>query len=282
VSTVTVVALSRDQDAWGENVSTTSSHPDRGRDFASLLTGLAVVDSTGATTPEDTIAETSVAAVSDNAADTSTATPGIAEVEVLPPDEPWAGVNRAEWTARAWQWWLSLPEDVSPNMTGEGCGYGQAGPVFLLPIPYGEVLDFECVVAEGAAIYATVFFAECSTTEPPPYFARDEDELRACTSGHLDGATNHATINGQEVADLEAYRLASPAFPLTLSEGNLNLAEPGVALSMAESYNFIIAPPSPGDYEIVVRLGNQDSPEVVATYTVMVEAPQVLQAPPTT
>jgi hypothetical protein len=250
---------------------------------ASLFAGLAFADSTSATTPEDTIVDTSVAAVSDTAADTSaTTTPGIAEVEVLPPDESSAGVTRAEWTARAWQWWLSLPNDVNPSVTGQGCGYGQAGPVFFLPIP-GELTQYECVVPEGAAIYVTAVYAECSTTERPPGFGRNEDELVACTHAILDdvGITSQVSINGQDVGDLEAYRLASPAFPLTLSEGNLNLAEPGVALAVAESSNFIIAPPSPGEYEIAISYSSADGRWGV-TYTVSVEAPQVLEAPPTT
>src|SRR5262245_31161809 len=91
---------------------------------ASLLTGLAVADTTVATTPEDTIVETSV---------TAATSPENAGVEVLPPDASYDGLTRAEWTARAWQWWLSLPTDVNPSETSQGCGYGQAGPVYFLP-----------------------------------------------------------------------------------------------------------------------------------------------------
>ena len=209
-----------------------------------LLSTLALADTTMASTPDDTNPETSVAVVSDSAAATS---PEDAGVEVLAPDASWEELTRGEWTARAWQWWLSLPTDVNPSMTDQGCGYGQAGPVFFLPIL--GVTHFECVVPEGAAIYVTAVYAECSTIEPPPSFGRNEEELVACTHAILDdvGITSQVSINGHDVGDTEAYRLASPAFPLTLSEGNINLAEPGVALAVAESSNFIIAPPSPGE-----------------------------------
>jgi hypothetical protein len=236
---------------------------------ASLLTGLGVADTTVATTPDDTIVETSVAAAT---------TPEEAAVEVLAPDESWAGISRAEWTARAWQWWLSLPTDVNPSMTQQGCSYGQAGPVYFLPINADNV---HCVVAEGTAIYVTAEYSWCSTIEPAPAFGRNEEELQACASLANTGITSHVTINGHDVGDTGQYRLATAAFPITLSEGNLSLAPPGVALAVAETSNFIIAPPPPGDYEIVGSLSSPDHSDGFS-YTISVEAPQVLEAPPTT
>ena len=236
---------------------------------ASLLTGLAVAETTVATTSEDTIVETSVVAAT---------SPEEASVEVLAPDESWAGVSRAEWTARAWQWWLSLPTDVNPSMTDTGCGYGQAGPVYFLPISADNV---HCVVAEGTAIYVTAEYTWCSTVEPAPAFGRNEEELQACASLDNTGITSHVTINGHDIGDTGQYRLATAAFPITLPEGNLSLAQPGVALAVAETTNFIIAPPPPGDYEIVASLSSPDH-NAVFTYTISVEAPQVLEAPPTT
>ena len=60
-------------------------------------------------------------------------------VDILAPDEPWAGLTRGEWDAQWWQWAVSMPEDINPNFdtTGERCGYGQSGPVFFLPSNFG-------------------------------------------------------------------------------------------------------------------------------------------------
>ena len=110
---------------------------------ASLLCGLAVAETSGATisdtdaeasiaTMSETLSETTVATTPDTAAESSApATPESAAVEILPPDEPWGGLTRGEWDARSWQWVLSLPEDINPwfDTTGERCGYGQSGPV---------------------------------------------------------------------------------------------------------------------------------------------------------
>src|SRR5687767_6584999 len=61
------------------------------------------------------------------------ATPEVAGA-VLSPDGEVGGLDLAEWSARSWQWFFSLPQDVNPyfDETGESCGYGQSGSVFFL------------------------------------------------------------------------------------------------------------------------------------------------------
>ena len=65
------------------------------------------------------------------------ATP-IAGAPVLAPDESVSGASLAEWSARHWQWTVSLPIPVNPghDVTGATCGYGQSGPVFFIPRNY--------------------------------------------------------------------------------------------------------------------------------------------------
>jgi len=210
-------------------------------------------------------------------------------VEILPPDELWAGATRGEWDARWWQWAASMPEEVNPNFdtTGERCGYGQSGPVFFTPASFTfepNEPGLTCVVAEGTAIYVPVIGTECSTVEPPPFFGRDEDELRACATAGVDEVVEYsATVNGQDVGDLEAYRTSSPLFTLTLAENNLFGVEPGVAQAVSEGYSFIIAPPPPGEYEITgsTMFAGETEPFSL-TITVVVEAPQVIEPPVST
>ena len=84
------------------------------------------------------------------------------------------------------------------------------------------------MVAEGTAIYDAEN-VECSTLEPPPFFGRTEDELRACATAWLDSVTDYqASVNGQDVGDLDAYRSTSPLFTLTFPENNVFGADPGV------------------------------------------------------
>jgi hypothetical protein len=199
------------------------------------------------------------------------------ELEILQPDEPFAGLTRGEWDARWWQWAVSMPEDINPNFdaSGERCGFGQSGPVFFLP---GNVVgegsaEITCVVAAGTAIYVNVVGSECSTVEAPPYFGRTEDELLACANAALDELPEYqARINGQQVADLDAYRTESPLFTLTFAEDNIFGVDAGVAQSVSASYSLIIAPPPPRQYEIATLGALGDT-----TATVIVEAPQVIE-----
>jgi hypothetical protein len=228
-------------------------------------------------------AGSSVVATSDTPPDTSVAaTAATAAVEILPPDEPFAGQTRGEWDARQWQWLVSMPVDVNPgdDTAGDRCGYGQSGPVFFV-VGSGGGGDRTCVVAEGTAIYVVVATVECSTVEPPPFFGRTEEELRACATADMDLVTYvSARVNGVDVANLDTYRTASPLFTLTFPDNNIFGVESGVAQAVSEGFSFVIAPPPPGSYEITWLVSYPDGP-LGGSATVIVEAPQVIE-PPTT
>ena len=272
---------------------------------SSLLAGFAVAGSSSATTSDtvtessevvsDMVGETGVTPTSGATDDAGVATtPEAAAVEILPPDESWGGATLGEWGARWWQWTHSMPDAVNPNLdrTGEHCGYGQSGPVFLLPANFvgATPLESPCVVAEGTAIYVFVAGTQCSNVEEPPFFGGTEEELRACAEAHppssvsgADELTSYeARVNGQQVADLEAYRTVTPLFTLTFADDNLLGVEPGVAQAMSLDYGFIIAPPPPGEYVIDISTTIAGQPALAYTITVMVEAPQAIESPPIT
>src|SRR5262245_3877352 len=106
---------------------------------------------------------------------TSTTEPEPGAVQIVPPDESFAGATLGEWGARWFQWFVSLPEDINPGSetTGEACGYGQDGPVFFTPYPSADAtwnsFSYDCVVPEGAAIYVPRWVFDCSSVEAPPW-----------------------------------------------------------------------------------------------------------------
>ena len=202
-----------------------------------------------------------------------------AELTVLGPDEDYDGLSRGEWDARQWQWFISMPPDVNPSFdpTGERCGFGQHGPVFF--VPSGSPTQIKtCVVPEGIALHVFVGGAECSSVESPPFFGRDEEELRDCAVAATDVITEVAsTIDGEEVADLASYRTTSPLFTMNFPEDNIFGAPPGPALSVSDSYSYIIAPPPPGEYEITLSTTGEDGGFLEATVRIIVEAPMIIE-----
>jgi hypothetical protein len=219
------------------------------------------------------------------------ATPGpepdgtvVGGVTVLPPDASWGGATRGEWAGRMWQWAVSMPEAVNPGFdtTGERCGYGQFGPVFFLPGAFvPDAFERTCVVPEGTALYLGAGGSECSTVEPPPFFGRNEEELRACAKEGTDAILELSlTINGEEVPNLEDYRVVSPMFTMTFAEDNFFGVPAGAAWSVADDYSVLVAPLPPGEYEFTgSALFPGESEPFVSTVHVIVVSPQIIEPP---
>ena len=212
------------------------------------------------------------------------ATPAAAEVTAIAPDEPYAGATLAEWSARASQWFLSFPLDAHPGMdaTGASCGHGQHGPVFFLPPSLSpEAGTLTCVVPAGMAVLVPLGGVGCTTVEPPPYFGRDEAELRACAEAGADDFSElTVSVNGEPIADVDQYRTTTPLYTINLPEDNVLGVPAGVAEGVSAGYDLLLAPLPPGEY-LIEGGGQVDLEGDVITfggaYTVIVEAPQVVE-----
>jgi hypothetical protein len=210
------------------------------------------------------------------------ATPAPAGV-VLPPDAEVAGLSLAEWKTRWWQWFESLPEASHPlfDETGERCSYGQSGPVFFLASAPASVAR-TCTVPRGVTLLVPVVDAECSTVEPPPFFGRDEAELRACAVEAVNQAVGteitamEVRVDGEVIEDLAPYRVSTPLFPLVLPPGNLLGTTASVADSVADGYQVLLAPLPEGEHVITISVPGSDGPYTV-TYQLRVAAAEILE-----
>src|SRR5215211_7627131 len=217
------------------------------------------------------------------------ATPSSANV-VLPPDAKLDGLSLGEWSARSWQWYFSFPHDANPfsDETGERCGFGQSGPVFFLASADHSV-ERSCVVPLGVSIFVPIIGAECSTVEPPPFFGRDEAELRRCATDNvnmaesaLDMSVMQLTVDGQAIDGLSAYRAATPLFTLWLPEGNELGSDKMVANSVADGYQVMLSPLKEGDHVVVISFpGPPAGQTVTITYKLIVESDAYANSPAT-
>ena len=138
------------------------------------------------------------------------------------------------------------------------------------------------MVAEGTAIYVIVWGENCSSVESPPSFGGNEEELQACAERELGNMppSVEASVDGQEVANLDDYEAASPMFTINATEnGVYDFLPPGVALVVVKNVGFIVAPPAPGEY--VIHL-TDSSYGFDYTVNVTVEAPQIIEPTETT
>jgi len=161
-----------------------------------------------------------------------------------------------EWTARWWQWVLSIPEDRNPaaDETGQYCGEGQSGPVWFLAGTFGGLIERNCDIPAGKSILFPVINAECSYAEYPDL--RTESELRSCAFSSNEGVSElMVTIDGQAIdeSQLRSYRVQSPLFNLTLSENNIFGLPASTTQAVSDGFWVFLPPLGSGQHEIHFR-----------------------------
>ena len=202
---------------------------------------------------------------------------------VMPPDEPAYGASLGDWLARQFQWQISIPAPVNPvtDPTGERCGLGQSGPVFFLAPVMGEAPEASrtCVVPAGVAVLLPLFATECSTVEPPPYFGRDEAQLRACAAAEVDAFapedTMEVSLDGADVPNLGRFRVQTPPITVVFPPDNLYEIPPVVGTSLIDGYAVMFAPLSAGEHMLRFSFDLPDGTPAGVTYRLFVTEPMV-------
>ncbi|MEW6207829.1 MAG: hypothetical protein AB1631_05640 [Acidobacteriota bacterium] len=147
---------------------------------------------------------------------------------VLPPNSRPFGMTYGEWSAKWWQWALSIPAPENPLLdeTGALCGSGQSGKVFFLAgvINVSGTATRNCVVPAGKALFFPILNFEADNyvcVDPDTNLTIDE--LRDLAKSFMDMATDlECEVDGVPVEDLMGrYRAVSPPFEITLPENNV-------------------------------------------------------------
>ena len=173
---------------------------------------------------------------------------------VMPPQSHAFGKTYAQWSAKWWQWALSLPVDQNPFFDETGCANGangQSGPVWFLTgvINVSGTAVRDCTVPVGKALFVPIINVECSTLEPPPFHGDNEAELRACATS-FPFADVFAEIDGVPVQNLGRYLVQSPLFTFTVPANNVLGVPAGTGQSVANGYYLMLHPLSAGAHVI--------------------------------
>lgn len=174
----------------------------------------------------------------------------------FPPETNQYGLTYGEWTARWWQWALSIPEDKNPvtDETGAHCMEGQSGDVWFLAGSFGGMVERACEIPAGKAILFPLMNSECSFAESPDLTT--ESELRSCATSSNDGVTELMTnIDGvaMKESDLRNYRVQSPLFGVNFPEDNIYGVTAGPTQAVSDGYWVFLPPLSPGNHQIHFR-----------------------------
>jgi hypothetical protein len=162
------------------------------------------------------------------------------------------GLTYGEWSAKWWQWAISIPTEDSPivDRTGAKCAVGQNDPnVWFLAGTGGGEAGRVCAIPAGKAIFFPVINMECSFTEFPDLKA--ESDLKKCAKDDQDKVTNLlATVDGVAIPDLKKYRVQSPLFNMTAPGDNVMGIPPGTTQTVSDGFWVFLKPLSPGKHEI--------------------------------
>lgn len=168
------------------------------------------------------------------------------------------GKSYEDWSIKFWQWIYGTPATNHPILdeTGEYCGENQDDdPVFFLAFSSGGSAERTCDVPAGKAILIPVNVVACTFAE---FDVETEEELHTCAEE--DESSNPGlflSVNGQEVREIEKYRVHSRAFDIIIPSDPL-VGEPGTTRGVSDGYWIILEPLSPGEHEIHFKASLSD------------------------
>jgi hypothetical protein len=171
-------------------------------------------------------------------------------LELYAPDSKPFGITYGEWTARWWQWVLSIATADNPlvDENGKNSANNQSGPLWFLAGALKGHAERTCAIPADKAILFPIINVEASTAEGD---GTTEEALRARVKFEMDQITDmRATISGTVVEELRQYRIQSPLFTMTLPSDNVLGLPAQTTKMMSEGYWVFIKPLEPGKYDL--------------------------------
>jgi hypothetical protein len=231
------------------------------------------------------IAVATVAAILNNPPSTAIAqepignTTTIGTIEVFVPNSKPYNKTYGEWNQIWWEWAQMEPIQNNPihDPTGEKCGMNQVDRnVWFLAGTTGGRVERDCTIPATKAILIPLLNTECSTAEDPSLTT--EEALRDCARNNAPGRAQvvlRASVDGQEIPDLERYWTESSLYNYTLPENNIWGVEAGPTQQVAAGYYIMLKPLPPGTHILHSSGANIDlagtqtfASEVIYTLTI--------------
>jgi hypothetical protein len=202
------------------------------------------------------IAVATVAAILNNPQSTAIAqepigsTTTIGTIEVFAPNSQPYNKTYDVWNKIWWEWAQKEPIENNPiyDPTGEKCAVNQVDPnVWFLAGTTGGRVERDCTIPASKAILLPILNTECSTAEDPSL--KTEEALRNCARNNAPDRARvvlKASVDGQEIPNLETYWAESSLYNYTLPKLNIWGVAAGPTQEVAAGYYLMLAPLPPG------------------------------------
>lgn len=173
---------------------------------------------------------------------------------IVSPNSKVQGLTYGEWSAKWWQYVLSIPTPENPltGGTGDRCVFERIGNVGLVAVNPTLGAPIYCEVPAGMMLFLDIVSAECSNLEPEPFHGEDETQMRACATGFT-LADLQASIDGQAVKNLKKYIHTSPIFEFSMPADNILGTETLIGQSVSNGAHLILSPLSPGEHQVMLH-----------------------------
>ena len=170
---------------------------------------------------------------------------------VVPPGEEPLGTSYAEWGARWWQWFHSVPAIEDPEAGDCQAGAGWRG-LLHPPCRAGSVGHDRLHRSGPTSGSSRKPGARSGTTATTGWLT--PDDLVALVEFDIPIYSDLAvSIDGEDVADIESYWVVNPGFTIEHAEGNPSGFTAGSWDAAMGGWFVMIPPLEPGSHTIVVH-----------------------------
>jgi hypothetical protein len=206
----------------------------------------------------------------------------VLNIELIGPPPPTVvgvqtyGATYGEFSARWWQWLLSIPKAANPNLdtTGENCALGQHDDVWFLAGTFGGTVVRSCIVPAGKPI----FFPLINIIAFKPVGNETLLDLRRLAAAFIDSVNVlECTMDGVACFDNPSkFRVRSPTFTVIAPPKGLippgQLSVPGnTDPIVSDGYWLLLDPPSAGVHTISVKAATTGGFALEVTYHLTVQ-----------
>lgn len=164
-------------------------------------------------------------------------------ISIFPIESSPYGLTYGEWSARWWQWLLSIPRSKSPafDRSGDNANVNQSDPnVFFLCQTIDSIKEDRTTQDRAIAMRAgiSVFMPIINWVSVLHVDGQTDDELVSVAKKRMDVVSElKAVINGVTIKEgLERYRVRSPFFDVVVPEDNIFGLYPGLRHFVSEGY----------------------------------------------